>query len=57
MNPIYLILFAVIVTLLLTLAIPRLRPVSPTGRRFLWVAMIAGLVVLLVIIVLAMTGN
>jgi hypothetical protein len=50
MRPIFVILYAVIVTLLLTVFYPRLRVANP---RVLWFSAGAGLAVLLVIIVLA----
>jgi hypothetical protein len=52
MDPIYIILFAVVVTLVLTLAFPRLRSVSPALRRVLWIAVIIGGIALLIVIYL-----
>lgn len=49
MSPIYIILYAVIVTLLLTLAFPRLRQASPALRRFGWIAALIGGIALLVV--------
>lgn len=54
MDPIYIILYAVIITLLLTLALPRLRQVSPALRRFFWIAVALGGIALLVMIYLAL---
>ena len=48
MDPIYIILYAVIITLLLTLVFPRLRQASPTIRRSLWLSTIAGGIALLI---------
>lgn len=52
MDPIYIILFAVIVTLVLTLVIPRLRPVSPALRRVLSITVIIGSIALLIVLYL-----
>lgn len=46
MSPIFIILYAVIVTLVLTLFMPRLREANPQLMRILLVAGIAGLIVL-----------
>lgn len=47
MSPIFIILYAVVVTLVLTLVvIPRLREANPQLMRILLVAGIAGLIVL-----------
>lgn len=53
MDPIYVILYAVIITLLLTLALPRLSQVSPALKRFFWLTAVVGGIVLLVFIYLA----
>jgi hypothetical protein len=52
MNPIFIILYAVIITLLLVIFFPRLRKANP---RLLWISVIAGLAGLLIIIVLTFT--
>lgn len=52
MNPIFIILYAVIVTLVLTIFFPRLRKANP---RLLWILVIAGLAGLLIIAVLMFT--
>jgi len=49
MDPIFIILYAVIVTLLLTLFFPRLRKVDP---RLLWISVITGVAGLIIIVVL-----
>ena len=49
MEPIYIILYAVIITLVLTLVIPRLGEPSPALRRLLWISAIFGGVVFLAI--------
>lgn len=49
MKPIYIILYAVIVTLVLTLVLPRLRQVSPALRRSLWITTGIGGVALLIV--------
>jgi hypothetical protein len=51
MKPIYLILYAVLITLLLTLALPRLEKANPANKRSLWIAAIAGALILGVIMV------
>ena len=56
MKPIFIILYAVIVTLLLTLFFPRFRQASPALRRSLWIISIFGGITLLVITYLALTG-
>lgn len=43
MSPIYIILYAVLVTLVITLLMPRLRTVNP---KYLWAAVIVGVGVL-----------
>jgi len=53
MDPIYIILYAVIVTLLLTLVFPRFKMASPTLGRYLLVVVIVGGIALLVITYLA----
>jgi hypothetical protein len=53
MEPIYIILYVVIVTLVLTLVFPRIRQVSPTLRRLLWIAVIVGGTALLAVTYLA----
>jgi hypothetical protein len=52
MNPLFIVLYAVIVTLVLTVLFPRLRTANP---RLSWLLMIAGVVGLFIIIVLALT--
>jgi len=49
MNPIFLILYVVIITLLLTLFLPRLRNANP---RLLWLSVLTGLAGLVIILVL-----
>ena len=49
MKPIFIILYAVIVTLLLSIFMPRLRK-APS--KFLWALMITGLVALIIVVVL-----
>lgn len=49
MKPIYIILYAVIVTLVLTLVLPRMRQASPALRRSLWVTASIGGVALLIV--------
>ena len=49
MKPIFIILYAVIVTLLLSIFMPRLRKAP---RKFLWALMITGLVALIIVVVL-----
>jgi ABC-type cobalamin transport system permease subunit len=49
MKPIFIILYAVIITLILTLVLPRFRQASPTLKRVLWVAVTIGGVAMLVI--------
>lgn len=56
MEPIYIILYAVIVTLLLVLIMPRLRQASPALRRILWIAFVVGGVGLLIVIYLTFMG-
>lgn len=53
MSPIYIILYAVIVTLLLTIFFPRIRKPNPS---LLWLLIIAGLSVLLIVIVFSFTS-
>ena len=52
MNPIFLILYVVIITLLLTLFMPRLRKVTP---RLLWLSVLTGLAGLVIILVLTLS--
>ena len=52
MNPIFIILYAVIVTLLLTIFFPRLRKANP---QLSWILLIAGALGLFAIMVLALT--
>lgn len=52
MNPIFIILYAVIVTLLLTIFYPRLRRANP---RLLWISVMVGLAGLLLILILTFT--
>lgn len=52
MNPIFIILYAVVITILLTIFFPRLRKANP---RLLWITVIAGLAGLLIIIILTLT--
>lgn len=54
MDPIYIILYAVVVTLLLTLAFPRIRQADPSDRPRLWLAFVGGVVALLVVAVLVL---
>jgi len=49
MSPIFLILYVVIITLVLTLVLPRLSEPSPQLRQALLVAAVAGAGVLLVL--------
>ena len=49
MDPIYIILYAVIVTLILTLVLPRFKMASPKLGRTLLVVVIVGGIALLVI--------
>ena len=49
MSPTFLILYVIIVTLVLTLVLPRLAEPSPQLRRTLVVAAVAGAVVLLIL--------
>ena len=49
MEPIFLILYIVILTLLLTLVLPRIKEPNPAQRRNLWISVIAGGIVFLVI--------
>jgi hypothetical protein len=51
MKPIFIIMYAVIVTLLITLLLPRFREVGPGGKRLLRVSVIVGAVVLIVVVV------
>ena len=50
MKPIFIILYAVIITLVLTLAFPRLKQVGPMLRRYIWLATFVGTLVLLIVI-------
>lgn len=52
MDPIYLILYAVIVTLVLTLAFPRLRTSNPRLARILLALGVVGLLVLVLVMIL-----
>jgi hypothetical protein len=54
MKPIFIILYAVIITLALTLVFARPRQANPTARRFFWIAVLVGGVALLVITALAL---
>ena len=54
MKPIFIILYAVIITLALTLVFARPRRVTPTVRRFFWIAALVGGVALLVISAIAL---
>lgn len=56
MPPIYIILYAVIVTLLLTLVFPRFRQASPALRRLLWLGGLIGGIALLVVTYFAFTA-
>lgn len=56
MDPIYIILYAVIITLLLTLVFPRFRQANPALRRTMWLSTIAGGIVLLVIAYMIFSG-
>jgi hypothetical protein len=53
MDPIFIILYAVIITILLTLVFPRFRQASPALRRFLWIAAIIGGIALLIVTYIA----
>lgn len=53
MDAIYIILFAIILTLVLTLAMPRLSQASPALRRFLWITVIVGVIALIAVITIA----
>jgi hypothetical protein len=55
MKPIFLILYIVIVTLVLTLALPRLRKVNKGLPRVLWIASTLGGLALLIIVVFLLT--
>lgn len=55
MEPIFLILYAVIVTLVLTLVFPRFRQATPAGRRLAWIGLLLGGVGLLVVTALVLT--
>ena len=57
MKPIYLILYAVLITLLLTLALPRLEKANPVNKRFLWIGAIAGVLILGLILVVLTTSQ
>ncbi|HSR47592.1 MAG TPA: hypothetical protein VLL77_06335 [Anaerolineales bacterium] len=46
MSPIYLTLFAIVVTLVLTLVVSRRQSFDPSTRRGLWFLVAAGLVAL-----------
>jgi len=52
MDPIFLILYAVIITLLITVFLPRFRDIGPGGKRFLRISAIVGVVVLIAVVVL-----
>lgn len=56
MKPIFLILYAAIVTLVLTLVFPRFRQATPNDRRIAWVGLLLGGVGLLVVTALALTS-
>lgn len=56
MKPIYIILYVVIVTLLLTLVFPRFRDTTPQVRRLLWIAILIGGVALLAVTAFVLTG-
>jgi hypothetical protein len=56
MEPIYIILYAVVLTLILTLVIPRFGEPSPALRRLLWISTIFGCVVLLIVTFLVFRG-
>ena len=53
MNPVFLILFVVVVTLVLTLVFPSLqgREIDARTKRGLWIAVIAGIGLLLALLV------
>ena len=55
MDPIFIILYAVSVTLLITLLLPRLGDVGPRTKRILRISAAAGVVVLIVLVVLVLT--
>jgi hypothetical protein len=52
MEAIHIILYAVVVTLVLTIAFPRIRQAEPAARPRLWALLVAGIVALLVVAVL-----
>ncbi len=55
MEPIHLILYVVIVTLVLTLVAPRFRQATPAGRRLAWIGLLLGGVALLVVTALVLS--
>jgi nitrogen fixation/metabolism regulation signal transduction histidine kinase len=55
MDPIFVILYAVILTLVLTLVLPRVRQVSPLMRRFLWITFAVGAIAFLVVAYIVFT--
>lgn len=55
MDPIFIILYAVILTLVLTLVLPRVRQVSPLMRRFLWIAFAVGAIAFFIVAYIAFT--
>jgi hypothetical protein len=48
-DPIYIILYVVVVPLVITLVFARQRPLSPNARRRLWILLAAGVLVFLVL--------
>ena len=51
MKPIFIILYAIVVTLILTLVLPRLQPMTPGRRRAMWILAGVGLAALLVVLI------
>lgn len=56
MNPIFLILYAVLLTIVLTLTLPRMRSFTPGMRRVLAITAAAGVVVLIVLLLVVRLG-
>jgi hypothetical protein len=52
MKPIFLILYIVIVTLLLSLALPRLRKVNKGLQRLFWISSTVGGIALLIVVLI-----
>jgi hypothetical protein len=55
MKPIFIILYIVIVTLVLTLVLPRLPKVNKGLQRLVWIASTLGGIALLIIVVFLLT--